>query len=117
MLGYQGGWGWCSAHPVGWRLFVHQNSPHCQAGKGWRELERGLVRSTVHFSSSANPHAGVTIPGRWDALFLASCKFLGNEQSNLEAVQGAGGMMRRGLNRRWWRLSGPGAPGAAQETD
>lgn len=67
-------------------VFVHQNSPHWQAGKGWRELERGLVRSTVHFSSSANPHAGVTIPGRWDALFLANCKFLGNEQSSLEAV-------------------------------
>lgn len=49
------------------------------------------MRSTVHFSSSANPHAGVTIPGRWDALFLANCKFLGNEQSSLEAVREGGG--------------------------
>lgn len=69
-------------------VFVHQNSPHWQAGKGWRELERGLVRSTLQFSSSANPHTEETIPGRWDALFLASCKFLGSEQSSPEAVRG-----------------------------
>lgn len=63
-------------------MFVHQRTPHWQAGKGWRVLERGLVRSTLKFSSSASPYIGVTVPERWDAFFLAYWKSLGNEQSS-----------------------------------
>lgn len=97
-------------------MFVYQGRPQWQAGKGWRELERDLMRSTVQFSSAANPHVGVTIRG--DGM---RCSWLA---SSLWATNKAVRRLCEGQDKgeeetegSWWRISGLGAPGATQATD
>lgn len=93
--------------------FEHQDSPHCQTGKGWR---RPSEEHTAVFFPSQPPYLSDN-SREMECIVLGLLQVFGQWTKQSKTMWGDRTKMRRGLKGRWWRISGPGAPGAAQATD